>query len=390
MVEPRDEPELRGGSTRQRGELCRRLHLLPFIALLSPGIGLYVGFWLQSSPIHATAAGILIDSLLAGGSIVLALSLLILVTARATDRRRIAVVASGVAALPGVVVCTAAFGVLSPSWPVVLLGAAATAASGAALVILGVFRQLARPHGTRSLVAVAAFLAVPLFSFWQQLAYLPDQSQPSLTTTLDAKVEAEPSGAQHWVVSISESNSSNVRATVGLTPLDICAAAREGGPTQERRCTSFRPFADGSFIDPNATVVAYESVGVDPARPYIDVEGGVSYARGDRFRTELPLSTLSKLTACDQAPYVPLKEDARYKAMVNEQFVFGYYRVGDRRAANIQEGSQGLCRANPDPDTSTQAPNQAALDYYSFTKSIVHWKGWAGAPNPTSAPTRPS
>ena len=116
-------------------------------------------------------------------------------------------------AVPGMAVLLAAFTVVHVEVWIVLLAVVALICAAGALHLLGTTRPQGLAVSKKITLAIVGAVALPLFGFWQQFAYLPSQNQASLTVTPTVTLAPDPAGGRHLVVTTNLANQSQVRAS---------------------------------------------------------------------------------------------------------------------------------------------------------------------------------
>jgi hypothetical protein len=121
-------------------------------------------------------------------------------------------IAAATALVPGLAVLGAALNSTPHvNYVVVVLAFLSVISSGLAMRGLGLF-EFGRGTGfTKAAVGVAAVVAIPLFTFWQQASYLPAQNQPNLTVTPTAMLQTASDKSQHIVITVKVENKGQVR-----------------------------------------------------------------------------------------------------------------------------------------------------------------------------------
>jgi len=348
---------------------------------------LFATFLPQPTPSPSPGPALLIDILLRTAAVVAFLCFAMFLVGHDPAASWAAIVVALLCAVLGTSVLFS--GIWSPfvDWVVMAAAAAVTAASTFVLYERRRVWSAHRDTWKGVAVAVLTAAAVPAFNFWTETSYLPSQNTASLELSVEALVQRDPGGADHWVVTSTIRNLSDVRAFVIISGLTTCDWADEekwtDEPTDaepEGNCVRLdAPFNEGSWLDSEATLTHRTPVEVDAARPLLEVRLRVAYARADRVIQVLDTdrdATEDEVGDCEAGTVWDLQPPSRLVALARHELQLMY---ADRTTGSTYYfGAAGslVCR-DPEPyEGFNQARFQRLNQHLSLTEATTVWAGW--------------
>ena len=377
----------------------RRFWGVEALVLLVPGLWLFGLFVLQPDVAPSNGPALLIDNLFRALAVVAVVGTV--TAALALDRlaARAAFVASAACLLLAVAVLFSAAWTPFRDWSTLAVAAVATAASVANLVRRRSVWKGIKGGTSKVLVAVLTVAAVPAFNFWAETSYLPSRNAASLELSTEAAQQKGPDGAQHWIITSTVRNLSDVRAFVIASALTVCRWPDETHWQQDvassaqppEHCENLsRPFDERSWLDPDATLRISTPARTDPQLPLLQVRLRVAYARADRVIEVLDSgrdATTEELGRCADAKVYGLQPQSRLSALARRELALMYAHIDRGRGESYFFGAADAMRCvritrDPHPDrTRFQGLNQ----YLSLTEAATVWTSWTGPPSAADA-----
>jgi lysylphosphatidylglycerol synthetase-like protein (DUF2156 family) len=197
------------------------------LCLLLPGVALFGWYLAQPAPALTTGPALLVDNLLRAACVIVLVGFAVFVAADGRVAARAAVVVSLLCLVLGASVLFS--GIWSPlrDWWAIAAGAIVSATSA-----VNIYRRRdvwTRIQGLSRKITLGALTAaaVPVFNFWTETSYLPSQNTASLDLSTEAVVQSDPDGGDHWVITSTVRNPSDVRAFLIISGLVACDWANE-------------------------------------------------------------------------------------------------------------------------------------------------------------------
>lgn len=265
-----------------------------------------------------------------------------------------------------------AFSSLDLELPVVAIAGAAAVFDG--LLLWQHFQEwrLVIPKAGKGAAAVAVLAVGPVFAFWQSTSYLPSQNAVSVTSQLNATLVTAVDNTEHWRVTVTMENSSQVRAEILQTALYLCESDSERPEPDTRDCPRVIPIGRG-WVDPGAQFEHSRSMPY--TKPLLRLHFRAVYARGDRLRTPLGerrVATDAERGDCYRAQVTDIKEQSRLRALVLQpRYIIDRETADERLNYTIVSRKNLVCGAARDDDI---------YEYYTVTEQNERWTGWATAP----------
>ena len=369
------------------------------VLLLVPGLVLFALFLVPTESALTNGPALLIDSLLRVLAVTALASVPVIAFAETSVAARTAVVASALCLLVGVSVLFA--GLWTPFRDWWAMGGAMTACATAALnlyVLRGVWTSI-KITTSRVVGAVLTTAAVPAFTFWSQTSFLPSRNASSLDVSTGAELQTGPDGVQHWVITSTVHNLSEVRAFVIISGLTACRWSDEvhwqrdiePGKEPTEHCEPLTaPFNERSWLDPDATLTTSTPVGVDTALPLLQVSLRVAYARADRVIEALDSrrdATADERGECAKAQVWNLQPQSRLASLARRELAMMYADVeGDGGQTYFFGAADSMhCARRPNDARLNQTRFQDLNQYLSLTEATRVWASWPAAPTTDAA-----
>jgi hypothetical protein len=372
---------------------------LATVLLLVPGLVLFGLFLVPTGSALTNGPALLIDSLLRVLAVAALASVPVIVFAETAVAARTAVVASALCLLVGISVLFS--GLWTPFRDWWAMAGAAIACATAALSLYQLRDAWSHIKITTSRVvgAVLTTAAVPAFTFWSQTSFLPSRNASSLEMSTAAALQTGPDGAQHWVITSTVHNLSDVRAFVIISGLTACRWSDESHWQRDiepdnkpaEHCEALTaPFNERSWLDPDATLTTSTPVGIDTGLPLLQVSLRVAYARADRVIEALDSrrdATTGELGKCAEAKVWNLQPQSRLASLARRELAMMYADVdGDGGETYFFGAADSMhCARRPDDPRLNQTRFQDLNQYLSLTEATRVWVSWPAAPKTDAA-----
>ena len=369
------------------------------VLLLVPGLVLFALFLVPTDSALTNGPALLIDSLLRVFAVTALASVPVIAFAETGVAARTAVVASAMCLLVGVSVLFA--GLWTPFrdwWAMAGAGIACATAALSLYQLRGVWSHI-KITTSRVVGAVLTTAAVPAFTFWSQTSFLPSRNASSLEVSTAAALQTGPDGVQHWVITSTVRNLSEVRAFVIISGLTACRWSDEShwqrdlAPEKKpaEHCDDLSaPFTERSWLDPDATLATSTPVGIDTGLPLLQVSLRVAYARADRVIESLDSgrdATAGERGACAKAQVWNLEPQSRLAAVARRELAMMYADVeGDGGETYFFGAANSMhCARRPNDPRLNQTRFQDLNQYLSLTEATRVWVSWPAAPEAGTA-----
>jgi hypothetical protein len=368
------------------------------VLLLVPGLVLFALFLVPTESALTNGPALLIDSLLRVLAVAALASAPVIAFAESPVAARTAVFASALCLLVGISVLFAGLWTPFRDW---------WAMAGAALASATATLNLYRLRGIWSVIkittskvvgAILTTAAVPAFTFWSQTSFLPSRNASSLELSTGAELQTGPDGVQHWVITSTVHNLSDVRAFVIISGLTACRWSDEShwqhvepGKGPREHCEGITaPFNERSWLDPDATLTTSTPVRIDSELPLLQVSLRVAYARADRVIEAIDSrrdATADERGDCANAQVWNLQPQSRLASLARRELAMMYADVeGDGGETYFFGAADAMhCARRPNDPRLNQTRFQDLNQYLSLTEASRVWVSWPAAPTTDSA-----
>jgi hypothetical protein len=385
-------PKVGAAPARWRRKFTRRRQRwgAEALCLLLPGVALFGWYLAQPAPALTTGPALLIDNMLRAAGVIVLVGFAVFVAADGRVAARAAVVVSLLCLVLGASVLFS--GIWSPFRDRWAMAAAAVVTTASALNIYRRRDVWTRIQGisTKVIVGALTVAAVPAFTFWTETSYLPSRNTASLELSAEAVVQSDLDGGDHWVITSTVRNPSDVRAFVIISGLLACFWANETEAALDddeppKHCAWLTaPFNEGSWLDPGATLTHRTPTQIHDAHQLLEVRLRVAYARADRVIQVTGSdrnATPAELGDCTAAQVWDLQPQSRLSALARRELQMMYADRASGRTFYFGADGSLVCR---DPDESDdmsergmdESQFQGLDQQLSLTESITVWVGW--------------
>ena len=369
------------------------------VLLLVPGLVLFALFLVPTEYALTNGPALLIDNLLRVLAVTALASVAVIALAETAVAARTAVVASVLCLLVGVAVLFSGLWTPFRDWWAM---AGAAIAAGTATLNLYYLRRVWSDIKITTSKVVAAVLttaAVPAFTFWSQTSFLPSRNASSLEVSTGAQLQNGPDGVQHWVITSTVRNLSEVRAFVIISGLTACRWSDEvhwqrditPGKEPTEHCEPLTaPFNERSWLDPDATLTNSTPARIDTELPLLQVSLRVAYARADRVIEALDSkrdATADERGECAKAQVWDLQPQSRLGSLARRELAMMYGDVeGDGGETYFFGATDSMhCARRPNDPRLNQTRFQDLNQYLSLTEATRVWVSWPAAPKTAGA-----
>jgi hypothetical protein len=341
---------------------------------------------LQPQPLPPTGPALLIDGLLRAAAVVVAISFVVLLSAREDAADTAHAIAAVLCLALAVSVLAVGLWSSNRDWRVILLSAVASLCSLASLWRRRAAWAALRHPSRQAALGVVAVAAVPAFTFWQETSFLPARSNVSLSNTIEVTASAVADDAPHLLVTLTLANPSEVRAHVIISDLTICHWADErdrdlhaqSESARARSCVAvLNPFNERSWLDPGVEWMYRTSVPLPPGRPFLEARLRAAYARADRvvevFGSERSARP-DELGPCPSATVIDLQAPSRLNSLALRERAIMYGELPC-------DGGRAYWFGNRDDMRCAAQDRFVGLQqYYSATAQTTQWVDWPAVP----------
>lgn len=357
------------------------------IALLAPGLALFVFFVVQPEPALSTGPALLMDNVLRAASLLALVSVVVLLIARDDIAEPASVVASAaVLLLAGAVLTAGLWSSARDPWMLTLAVVALLLSAWNAWLHVGAWADM-KVTATKGTAALLAVAAVPAFNFWAETSYLPSSNRVALVGSVGVEAEEAPDTSDHLVVSSVLANPADVRAFVIISNLTVChwfdesdrQAHSEIDLSDLDNCQVVsRPFGRRSWLDPEAELTMVDSVRTRENRPFVEFRLRLAYARADRVvlvpGSLRPVDHPAELGDCVWAEQSDLRAPSRLSSLALEGSALMYGDVEGDGALSYYFGH------GDDPVCGSRDSSRALEQYLGLTEYTTIWVGWPDIP----------
>jgi hypothetical protein len=269
-------------------------------------------------------------------------------------------------------------------WPILLLSLIALTGCLVVAVWQGRRLQVARKAPLAIVSTVLAAGALPLLQFWQASGFLPSQTDSALTQTVSPVVVN--SDLQLLTnIEYKLTNDLDRRIVVIISAVTVCAWPNESAVVYDDQalrnrdnCQLFRPANERSWISAKSSTTWRTAVAIPVDQPVLQIVARIVYARGDRLRLTQSVDNIGDLGECVGVRAVRIREEARYKALIQPPKYLVYAdRSGDGGTNYyLQFADPTYCYAQSLETRHDNDQNNNLVDYYGVTETrqvLVTW-----------------